>query len=246
MPLKTINGIFLPANGFLDETEKGDVVGVGGWIGNYASWNYFERRWFELLPSEAKGDFHYTDYWHDPKYWSAKWSHSKRVEFMQQLAELIVEHTSLGLGILVSKAEYEETIPEEDKHEVKEAVYFCLAHCLRLLIEHFDTMPGQPPKPLSFMHDRKTGKHEWIGGWYTFVRNRFQHKNILGDLSFGTRAEEPGLQAADLLMGELRRYREGHESKIIDIFRQKNNVLVGRPTKDELRELVRKAYEMMQ
>lgn len=30
MSLKTIKGIVLPANGFLDETEKGDIVGVGG------------------------------------------------------------------------------------------------------------------------------------------------------------------------------------------------------------------------
>src|SRR5437899_2910427 len=243
MSLQTYNYITLPANGYLDETEKDDIVGVGGWIGTYEKWHGFEERWRDILPKEANGDFHYTDFWHDPKYWSAQWSHEKRLEFILRLASIAIEHASMGIGIVISKTDYERNIPEEYKGEFKGAVYFCLGHCLRLLIEKFNHVPGQPPKPIRFMHDSKKGKQDWIADWYYTVRTKFEHLDILGELSFGPRSGEPVLQAADLLIGELRRYREGHPSRIIDMFREHNKVIIGRPNVQELRDLVKKTIE---
>lgn len=242
MPIRTLEGgLTVPANAYVDETEHDDIVGVGGWLGTYETWMGFGPRWLSLLPKEANGDFHYTDFWNDPTYWSANWSHAKRLERVQSLAELSAQHASIGLGIMISKSEYERIVPAEDKKGFKGAVYFCLAHCLRLLIEHYQSMPEKPPAPLRFMHDSKKGKEEWIAGWYYSVQGLFSDKNILGDLAFGRREGEPILQATDLLVGELRRYREGHHSQIVEILRRKGNILVAFPKEQDLMALVKAA-----
>ena len=244
MPIRTVGGnLAVPANGYLDETEHDDIVGVGGWLGTFESWQRFEPRWKALLPPEAKGDFHYTDFWHDPKHWSVNWPHARRLEFIKSLAELVVQHASFGMGIVISNSEYERIIPNEFKRDLRGSVYFCLGHCLRLLIGHYNKLPARPPAPLLFMHDSKKGKEAWIAEWYYTVRNKFHQDNVLGDLSFGRRQHEPVLQAADLLVGELRRHREGHSSQVVEILQRKRNILVAFPDEAQMRDMVTAALE---
>lgn len=244
MPIRTVGGFLaVPANGYLDETEHGDIVGVGGWLGTFESWQRFEPRWKALLPPEAKEDFHYTDFWGDRTHWSAEWSHARRLEFIKSLAELVVQHASFGMGMVISNSEYERVIPTEFKRDLKGSVYFCLGHCLRLLIGHYNKLPAPPPGPLLFMHDSKKGKEAWITEWYYTVRNKFHQDNVLGDLSFGRRQHEPVLQATDLLVGELRRHREGYPSQVVEILLRKRNILVAFPDEAQLRDIVTAAIE---
>ena len=46
------------------------------------------------------------------------------------------------------------------------------------------------------------------------------------------------MQAADLLVGELRRHRDGHKSEIFDILKEKRPILVAHPTDEELATLI--------
>ena len=75
-------------NCYFDESEKDDFIAVAGFIATFESWIALESKWRKTLPAVAKGDFHYTDFWHSEKNYASKWSHSKRLEHIKELATI--------------------------------------------------------------------------------------------------------------------------------------------------------------
>lgn len=224
-----------PHNCYFDETEKDDIFGVAGWVGTFENWMALEDRWRKALPAEAKGDFHYTDFWNDPKHYAAKWTQEKRLEHITTLATIAHDCTAFGVGFVFSKTSYDELIPPKNKKALISPLHFCLAQCIVGILDFYKTIPSPPPPPLRFMFDRKEGQKESLGDVYYNVRKLFDKDHILGNISIGDRKHECPLQAADLLIGELRRRRIGHESKIMDILCRKRPLIVAFPTDQEFR-----------
>lgn len=69
------------------------------------------------------------------------------------------------------------------------------------------------------------------------VKKWFDRADLFGGVwPYGNRQNEPMLQATDLLVGELRRYIEGHKSEVMPVFRAKNSLLVTAPRETALRK----------
>ncbi len=232
-----------PHNCYFDETEKDDIFGVAGWVGTFENWMALEDRWRKALPPEANGDFHYTDFWNDPNHYAAKWTHEKRLAHITALATIVHDCTAFGVGFVFSKTAYEELVPPKDKKAFVSPLHFCLAQCIVGLLDFYKTIPSPPPPPLRFMFDRKDGQKESLGEVYGVVRALFDKDNILGNLSIGDRKNECPLQAADLLVGELRRNRAGHESKVMDILKRRRPLMIAFPTDEEFRAHVKNVLE---
>jgi hypothetical protein len=240
MALKFVHHtLHAPHNCYFDETEKDDVIGVAGWVATFENWIALEDRWRKALPPEANGDFHYKDFWHDPKYYSASWSKEKRLEHIKTLATIAHDCTAFGVGFVFSRTSYDELIPPNDKEALISPLHFCLAQCIVALLDFYKQYPSPPPSPLRFMFDRKDGKKESIGEVYYNVKDLFDKENILGNISIGNRHKECPLQAADLLIGELRRNKSGHSSIIFDILRRQRPLIVAFPTDEEFRAHVK-------
>lgn len=236
------NILHAPHNVYFDETEKGDVIGVAGWISTFDRWIAFENAWRQALPPEAKGDFHYTDFWCDPTYWSAGWTSQRRLDFIKRLATIANSHTAYAIGAMVSKSVYESVMPENVKQAfANNPVHFLFAQCAVGLIDMYDRIPSHPQKPLRVMFDHKKGYEGRLAEMYYGVRYEFNEENILGNLSFGSRREEPPLQAADLLIGELRRKLMREPTEVFDVLNEKNSLILAFPDEASFRAHVEAA-----
>jgi len=210
-------------------------VGVAGWLGTFDNFIGLESRWRNALPPSANGYFHYTDFWNSPKSYGAKWSKEERIEHVKTLASIARDCTTCAVGIVISSATYDELIPSKDRIVLKSPIHFCLAQCLTGLLEIYKELRPAPPAPLRVMFDRKKGQEGTLAAIYYTVRELFDKDHILGDMSFGSSKLEVPLQAADLLIGELRRTQAGHESVVMDVLREKRSLLVAFPKDDEFR-----------
>ena len=121
-----------------------------------------EDRWRKALPAEAKGDFHYTDFWNDPKHYAAKWTQEKRLEHIATLATIAHDCTAFGVGFVFSKTSYDELIPPKNKKALISPLHFCLAQCIVGILDFYKTIPSPPPPPLRFMFDRKEGQRNHL------------------------------------------------------------------------------------
>lgn len=234
-----------PHNVYMDETEKDGIIGVAGLVGTFNNWIDFENRWRKALPQEANNDFHSTDFWARHSY-GAEWPNEKRLEHIKELARIIGDCTAFAVGFVFSKVMYEKLIPPEDKQVLISPFHFCLAQCLVGIIDFYKDISPQPPKPMRVMFDRKDEQKATIGKVYYNVKGLFDVDEILGNLSLGERKQEPPLQAADLLIGELRRKQEGYKSEIIPILFKKSPLFYVFPTEDEFTQHVQKVRERIE
>jgi hypothetical protein len=238
--------IFRAGNGFFDETgtdAKSRIVAVGGWLGSFESLIKTEVKWKAALPAEAKGDFHYADFWARKSY-GADWSDADRLRFVQKLARIACNGTSMGVGAAVVKDEYWRVIKDlnhatsADNDMLRalreDPFYYCLAQCFSLLL-HWK-LPADIKKPLAFVYG-ESPRPGYVVDAFERVKGWFDRDDLFGGVwPYGKRKEEPILQAADLLVGELRRHIEGHPSEVIPILRAKDSLLFTAPQEKALRE----------
>lgn len=235
--------VFQAYNGYVDESGTHDdasIIAVGGWIATYETWSAFEGEWRQKLAPHG-GDFHSTDFWARQSY-GADWPDSKRLEFVKELALIICKYSIWGTGIAFPRQHYSSIVPEDMRRALKnDPYYFALGHCMSGTLGMYYRIPIglRPPAPLRFMFDRKPKREGFAAEVYYQVRDWFDGKGVLGDMAFGARKEEPALQAADLLVGELRRLREGKPSEVFDLIAKKGGRLAyALPTEDELKQRV--------
>lgn len=97
-----------------------------------------------------------------------------------------------------------------------------------------------PPSPWRVMFDRKKGQEGTLAQLYYGAIATYDVEHIFGNLSFGNRNEEPPLQAADLLIGEARRYIAGHKSMVLEVLAERKSLFLRYPQEDDFLKLVEK------
>lgn len=233
-------------NLYFDETEKdNDIIGVAGWLGTIEKFKLLERLWQEMLPPEAGGDFHYVDFWNDPTHWAALWQHDERLNFILNLARIIRECSSCGIGIIFKKTEFRKAVADKYMPPNMGPFQFSFGQCVRGLLglngnfEH-------PPTPWRVMFDHKACYEGELASVYYGARAAFNAEATLGNLSFGNRREEPVLQAADLLIGEMLRRLEGRPSVVMDFLMEKKEMFIVYPTEADFKKYIQLVIEAVE
>jgi hypothetical protein len=234
--------IVRPYNAYVDESgaDSGSpVISVAGWLGTYQTWIAFDRDWRDMLKRFGE-DFHYSDFWARRSY-GADWLNAERLDFVKELAAITRQYAIYGICFAVRKDDYDACIPPQIRSALKnDPYYFCVGHFASMVVRWYDQMPvAQPAKPLHFLFDRKPGSEGFATSVFYQVRSAFDRNEVIGDIAFGSRREYPGLQAADLLGGELRRYLQGKQSEVLPIFQR---LVFSAPRREDL---IAKANELL-
>jgi hypothetical protein len=234
-------------NGYFDETEDvgQDILGVGGWLSTYDLWITFEPKWRAVLP-RGESDFHNTEFWARQGY-GADWSEEQRGQFVRHLGQVVQTYALCGVGIAISREEYQLYLTPEQHGALKDPLYFCFEVCLSILLHFYKSIPSAPPFPIRCMFDPKN-KRGMLGSMFDELKQCSEWDKVIDDLSFGRRCQEPALQAADLLVGELRRHREGHSSDLLDSMTSSNRehqtrFLFSFPRGEQLKEIAQRVLD---
>ena len=241
--------VFQAYNGYMDESGTDDtkpIIAVAGWLSTFETWVEFEKEWKRYV-APFGGDFHSTDFWARHSY-GADWPNDKRLSFVKGLAEIICKYSLIGVGFGFPKEDYNVALSEEIRRVFRDPYYYCVGACASFLISYYEQIPlsSRPPKPLRFMFDRKNGSEWYAAKVFYQAKTWFDRDEILGDMGFGKREDEPALQAADLLVGEMRRFYEGESSEVLDLLRSKCHALVVViPKMDKLKEAADELIQRM-
>lgn len=213
-----------PHSGYFDESYKEDTIAVAGWVGTYEGWNRLEYEWRKALPASANGDFHYTDFWHSPKNYAAHWSHEKRLDHIRKLARIACDCAAFAVGVAFSMKAFNEAIPAH-KREILTPLNFCFANCISLLVAARAARNVLPPTPWDIMFDQKAEERNGIGQVFLGSKALFDKEGMLGNVGFGDRKHMAPLQAADLLVGEIRRNHAGLPSEIFEMLKEQRPIM---------------------
>jgi len=134
----------------------------------------------------------------------AGWSEEKRRSLMIALIAVIDECKLFGLGGLVSVKEYSAILPAWAKAEIKHPFYFAVAVMLKSLAQWSAYLPHGR---IDFVFDRKEGFQGVTEQMFDML-GKFNpiHGERLGNLTFRSSLLFRPLQAADLLVYEVRRH----------------------------------------
>lgn len=217
--------IVRPYSGYFDESgsdANSSVISAAGWLGTYQTWIVFDRDWKAFIKRKTRGEsqeFHYTDFWARRTY-GADWSDIERLDFVKSLAQLTRQYAIYGIGFALNKADYNAALPLDVRRVLKnDPYYFCVGHIASMVLSWYERIPVAPPaKPIHFLFHRKKGSEGRAAEVFYQVKEWFDRNNLIGQMAFGESAEWPGLQAADLLGGELRRQIQGKISEVLPIF----------------------------
>jgi hypothetical protein len=234
-------------NGYFAETGDAsqDILGVGGWLSTYDLWITFEPKWRAVLPS-GESDFHDADFWARQDY-GADWSEEQRGQVVRHLGQVAQTYALCGVGIAISREEYQYYLTPVQQGALKDPLYFCFEACMSILLHFYKSIPSAPPFPIRCMFDAKD-KRGRLGAMFDQIKQYREWDKVIDDLSFGRRCQEHALQAADLLVGELRRHREGHPSELLDSMTSSNRehqtrFLFSFPRGEQLKEIAQRVLD---
>lgn len=217
---------------YFDESSDDIVFSIAGYVSDYATWCHLDWSWRDLLKkwdvayfkaSECEtlvGEFlkHRTDPEH-PR--APMTQHDKdvaryiRTDFIDAICKS--ETAIFGVGNALIKADFEKIIGENEKalHLFGTDPYFvCLQVCLTRMVKKLRDDNG----PIAGKHWVKPifDSHEKVSGMAKIVYDKFRQKNpdvsaVLLPLDYQSDIETPALQAADLLVYEVRKYLIGQQ-----------------------------------
>ena len=148
--------------------------------------------------------FHFTDFMaRRPPY---DWDDIERDNFVERLATIVADTTTLGISFGIIKADYQELVPTL-RREFRDIYYCCCYCCLESLAkwERNFTRPTLP-RPLEFLFDRKPTFEGYMTRIYYEVIKDVAGNDLFGNMDFGNKEKDVPLQIADLVVGASIRY----------------------------------------
>lgn len=113
----------------------GNLTTVGGAIASVEKWKAFDKKWREELlePNHLKY-FRMSEFAHSTKQFAKGWkkNETRRREFLQHLARIVVEHVASWVGVRVSQSEYDAADRIFQMQETLQPYPLCGVTCIEL------------------------------------------------------------------------------------------------------------------
>jgi hypothetical protein len=196
---------------YLDESghhEGSKAFAFAGFLGRAYCWSDFNREWNAVLynfPGVSK-PFHMKDWSHPkiPGHQFSGWPTEKRHELINRLLDVLLSNPPkfFAFGFSV-EVEAFARVPDTARENFYNDPYFlafqsCVGAAAKSMDEHYLPLNEK----VGFICDRKSGYVGRITDMYNHMKDDigWNHVHRLADeIAFGSRAEYPGLQAADIL-----------------------------------------------
>jgi hypothetical protein len=201
-----------PRNVHMDESRQDrwgvPIYSVSGYVSSYRGFFDLDDEWNKFLTSKKIEVFHTKEFLHRDDEFANDWTDRERNDFIDRLAWIASEHTTLGFGTSIREDVYNEVFGGNPNDEAWKGPYgFCLWSCLVMLYTLPDWSRVRLQRPLNILFDDKPEFH----GTALKIFNELKVLNdpkgeTFGDFGFGNKARHPSLQAADLITYETTRH----------------------------------------
>ncbi len=226
-----------------------EVAAIAGYVSKRRYWVRFQRAWRKTLKSYGVHTFHMSEYAHGRGEFEG-WSKDKRDSFLKALSRVIDEHKLFGVGGLISVREYESLLPDWAKLEVRHPYYFCFAVLMKTFRDYYHHIP---PGTIDFVFDRRPESQHVVEEMFEHLKDRNPlHGQRLGKITFDSKERFLPLQAADLLVYEVRRYGSDRfygssrpTRKSMEALMVRRDLVVGYYDADDLRAYVRSRQSVL-
>jgi hypothetical protein len=199
--------IALLKNAFFDESgthDQSDMVAVGGIVASYEALARAEIEWGRVLKRRDARFFHFNKFMaREPPFDWPKTDKGQieRDNFIERLATIVSDATTLGTAYGIFKTDYKELLPSL-RREFKDIYYSCCYLNLDGLAKWDRTFKGpRLPKPLEFLFDRKRKFEGYASKICYDVVRQFAGTDLFGEMGFGNKEIDVPLQMADLVVG---------------------------------------------
>jgi hypothetical protein len=193
---------------FMDETgihDDAEMVAVGGYLARPMAWRDWTKDWNTHKRKVPPGRkpikvFHSTDCANHKKEFEG-WTKEERDPYVAQLLPVIREHELAGIVIgvnLLALAEAMRTHPE--LLEMFGTPYTACFQWAISIIMDFATGHGRGER-MAFVHETNAFKGEALKA-FDYVEKYLNPRKIPMTMAFGSKADYPPLQAADVLAYE--------------------------------------------
>lgn len=199
--------------GYFDESgndERSKAFCVGGYIADSRTWFDLGRHWKRTLDEFDVSCFHATDCLAGRKAFQG-WDETRKTALMTELISVINSFDVAGVAAGILKHDHEASVQRKE-HEVlglparqwKNPYFLCFETCITdVALEFRDWERGTV---IPFVFDRQKDFSSTASRIYQSLKaSTFSARGCLGDLEFKGKDGCPPLQAADLLVCELRR-----------------------------------------
>jgi hypothetical protein len=186
---------------FMDETgihEQASVVAVAGYIARPREWRAWTARWnaakrpvkvFHAVDcANLRGEFE-------------GWDKNQRDQFVANLLPLIPAHELAGIVIGINLHDLADVF--KDKPELAEMLGIPYSACFQWAISIIMEIASERGRgeAMAFVHEMNDFRGEALKA-FEYVRNFLNPRSIPITLKFGSKADHPPLQAADVLAYE--------------------------------------------
>jgi Protein of unknown function (DUF3800) len=206
---------------------------VAGWVGHMSVWHEFSRSWNQILQRFDVSAFHATDCSNSQREFKG-WTPERQKAFMEELILVINSTDILGFGAGVVKADYERIVTPDFLKALgltpewwREPYLLAFQSCIIEAVIAGEPLPAS--EGFSFIFEEQTifeARAESVFAEMRDVR-RWPRGDRLGSVRFTPSAESTPLQAADMLVYELRK-RNDH---LLDGSGRRTRISLGRLSK---------------
>jgi hypothetical protein len=149
-------GIYMaPITVYIDDsgTHLGTHVAVAAaWISPVPTWIRFVREWENVKREYGFSCFHASEYFaRNSRSEFANWDEEKWNKLIRRLSQLCFQRASVGLGVVVRRADYEELVPDEARLRMGKFHYTWAVRVLIGLIERW--RENRTEEPMEYIFD---------------------------------------------------------------------------------------------
>ena len=188
------------------------VVGVGGYMATTDEWEKFSGEWQDALTRYGVSVFHMTGISDraieiDPQSPYRGWSRDKKDCFILDLAAVARANIQCGICSLTPLDVYNSVVPDWLKQDVENPYNFCLQGFFQMVVdEHRRRWPSHSLEEtqVAFVFEQQPEFGEDTLHTFLKVKRREPFGDRMGTIAFAPKEEYP-LQAADLLVGRMRK-----------------------------------------